>query len=221
MASTDSSIPGRVVLWLGFSMTVAVVAVVVAYAAFRHAGVKRNEIVLVDEDGRPRVRIAATTKGGTIALLDERGRARIELREINDLMELVMRSKEVEQYQDYALRLFVDGRGKAETGTAQRMGLTFRDVANEAHFHVETGEHGSALALEAKTGDVSLGTSTIDGTHLKLLYGTWGHSQRQEVSFKLGKSGTDVVQFSDDFEFNEHDIDLPKMPQLELPKMPD
>ena len=96
-SSTNASISSnKLIKWVIISNALAVAALVIAYAAIREARAKRSEIVLADDDGRTRVRIAATLNGSAIELLDERGVARIALRQAGDALSISMHRKEAE-----------------------------------------------------------------------------------------------------------------------------
>lgn len=167
MNSTHSSIAStrRLTMVVVISMVVAVGALVVASVAFWLAPSDSNdgnEIVLVDDGGRPRVRLAATSNGGAVELLDERGRARIALRQAGEESSISMHRKEqADEGSDYAMRFLVDEEKRLNL-------LDMRDPATGAAVKLSASD-GGALTLGDNSGEAKLFASKLGASlHLRL-----------------------------------------------------
>jgi hypothetical protein len=190
--STDSD---KLTKWVIISTTVAVVALIVAAVALRDARKKQNEIVLADDHGRPRVRIAATSNGGTIELLDERGRARIALRQAGDASSISVHRKEAGDPEDYAIQLLVD-----ETKLLNN--FTMREPSTHTLVKL-SGSDGGSLGLHGKSGEV-------------VLFGGGPIRSGLRVGFGMRTAELAVSELDANMTFRENDVRMIELSQSSI-----
>jgi hypothetical protein len=191
-SSTDSKLHK----WIIVSATIGTVALIVAAVAIRDARNKPNAIVLADDHGRPRVRIAATSDGGLIELLDERGRARIAVRQVGEASSISMHRRDAEDQEatdpkDYALQLLLDE-------TSHLNNITLRDPSTQTVVGLH-GSDGGWLSMRGKSGAAMLSGASTIGTGLRLDFGKRNASLDLSDDFAnltLSENGVPMIQLS-------------------------
>jgi hypothetical protein len=183
--SSSTAVRHTAVLFISLVLASSALAVAV-YVATRSPS---REIVLVDENGRPRVRLAATAEGGTIELLDDVGGTRLALRQQGTTTAITIHRSGGEVF-DHAMQVLIDD----ETHTYV---LSIRDEAGSV---MKLGSGG--LTVRNKSGEANLTAGEL-GARLRLGYGS------QFMDIDLGKAGANITAPDRNLRLNGRETSIP------------
>lgn len=163
---------------LGTIMAASSVTGVIAIDMARTAGERLErmgaQIVLTDESGRPRVRMAVEADGGRIEVLDERGVARISLHQQHDDDAVLSMHRRKEQG---------DAAQMEQSPTLQLHGHAgYISVRGELEEWASIDLHG-ALGAFSSGGSAMLGSSRGHGPHMSLIAERAGRDPSFKVEF--------------------------------------